>query len=240
MRVPFSISCPGEDRPARLLAAARVEVVLLGHHDLALEHADQCAVLVVALGLDVDHAAVVLGLGLPLVEHRGLAVDRVAVEGRRDVLQRLDLQVRDGLAGDVRHGHAEQQRVDVVADHDVLAELGGLPRVVRVQVQRVVVHGEQAEQVVVVLGHRLARPVLVARADLELLVAPPELHAASPACRHRWGHSVAAAALVRATGSERTRSRPNGPDRPESMLEHGIRPTARSAGHGHRSRLFPW
>src|SRR5208282_3722297 len=48
--------------------------------------------------------------------------------------------------------------------------------------ERMVVHGEQAEQVVVVLGDRLARPVLVDRADLELLIRPSELHRAhSPA-----------------------------------------------------------
>src|SRR6185312_5643198 len=56
------------------------------------------------------------------------------------------------------------------------AELGGLPGVVRVQVERVVVHGQQAEQVVVVLGDGLAGPVLVHRADLELLVGAPESH----------------------------------------------------------------
>jgi len=54
------------------------------------------------------------------------------------VPQRLNLQIRDGLARDVGHGHAEQQRVDVVADHDVALEVGGLLGVVRVEVQRVV------------------------------------------------------------------------------------------------------
>jgi hypothetical protein len=95
------------------------------------------------------------------------------------VPQRLDLQVGDRLAGDVGHGHAQQQRVDVVADDDVLAEVRRVLRVVHVHVERVVIHGEQAEQVVVVLRHRLAGPVLVDRADLELLVVPTELHRAS-------------------------------------------------------------
>ena len=43
------------------------------------------------------------------------------------------------------------------------------------------VHREQAEEVVVVLGHRLAGPVPVRRADLELLVAAAELHGQHPA-----------------------------------------------------------
>ena len=38
-----------------------------------------------------------------------------------------------------------------------------------VDVERVVVHRDQAEQVVVGLGHGLGRPVLVDRPDLELL-----------------------------------------------------------------------
>src|SRR2546429_607432 len=43
-----------------------------------------------------------------------------------------------------------------------------------------VVHGQQAEQVIVVLGDGLARPVFVDRADLEFLVVPTEPHAAPP------------------------------------------------------------
>ena len=80
------------------------------------------------------------------------------------------------LPAHVGHRHAEQQRVDVVADDDVPAEVGRRLRVVGVQVQRVVVHRQQAEQVVVVLRDRLARPVLVDGADLELLVVAAELH----------------------------------------------------------------
>jgi hypothetical protein len=39
-----------------------------------------------------------------------------------------------------------------------------------------VVHRQQAEEVVVVLGDRLARPMLVDGAYLELLVVTAELH----------------------------------------------------------------
>ncbi|HZP49778.1 MAG TPA: hypothetical protein VFB40_01350 [Actinocrinis sp.] len=46
----------------------------------------------------------------------------------------------------------------------------------RVEVQRVVVHGDEAEEVIVVLGHGLARPVLVNGTDLELLEVAAELH----------------------------------------------------------------
>src|SRR5690625_672885 len=187
-------------RTSGLLAAARFEVVLLGHHHLTAEDAHDRAVLVVTLRLHVHDAPVVLGLALPLVEYVRLAVDRVAVERRRDVLQRLDLEIRDRLAGDVGHAHAEQQRVDVVADDDVLGELGRLPRVVGIQVWRVVVHRDQAEQMVVVLGDRLARPVLVGRPDLELLIAAPELHCSAP-------FSMALSSSPMAAGGGRTRER---------------------------------
>src|SRR5689334_23535574 len=87
---------------AGLGAAVLLDVVLGGDHDLAAEHADHGAVLLVAAGLDLHHAPVALG-GQPLAEHGGLAVDGVAVEGGRHVPQRLDLPVGDGLAGDVGH-----------------------------------------------------------------------------------------------------------------------------------------
>ena len=63
---------------------------------------------------------------------------------------------------------AERERVDQRADDDV-ATLLGLVRVDVVDVERVVVHRDQAEQVVVGLGNRLGGPVLVDGTDLELL-----------------------------------------------------------------------
>ena len=109
-----------------------------------------------------------------MVEHLGHGVDGVAVEGRLGVLERLDLEVGDGRPADVGHRHAEHQRVDEVADHHVLL----LHRLVLgeplVGVQRVVVHRDHAEQVVVVLGDGLARPVAVDVADLEVLEVTAE------------------------------------------------------------------
>src|SRR6478735_11070001 len=91
------------------VAAAGVEVGLLRHHHLAAEDADQRAVLVVPARLDMDDPAVVLAGRLPLLQHRRLAVDRVAVERRRHVTQRLDLEVGDRLARHVRHRHPDEQ-----------------------------------------------------------------------------------------------------------------------------------
>src|SRR4029078_2373519 len=71
-------------------------------HDLALEVADLFAALVDALGLDGHDAAVALR-GELLVEHAGLGVDRVAVEGGLGGLERLHLQRRDGGPAPAAH-----------------------------------------------------------------------------------------------------------------------------------------
>ncbi len=135
------------------------ESLELGHqHPILVEHA----------GVDADGAAVGLGLRLALLQHLRLAVERVAVEHRSGVLELFGGEVGDRLAAHVADGHAERQRVHERADHDV-APLLGLVRIHVVDVQRVVVHRDQAEEVVVSLGHGLRRPVLVYGSDLELL-----------------------------------------------------------------------
>src|SRR5664280_2870442 len=116
------VETKGCNQDGRLVCVFRRKVMVPKRSYGDTRGGEQPAVLIAALGLDVHHAAVVLGLRLGLVQHRRLPVDGVAVEGRRDVAQRLDLEVGQGLAGDVRHRHAQQQRVDVVADHDIALE----------------------------------------------------------------------------------------------------------------------
>ena len=96
------------------------------------------------------------------------------MERRLLVLERLDLEVGDRDAAHVGHRHAEHEAVHEVADHDVLAELRLRLGVPGVGVQRMVVHRDHAEQVVVGLGDGLARPVLVDVADLEVLEVATE------------------------------------------------------------------
>ena len=95
------------------------------------------------------------------------------MERRVLVLERLDLEVGNGRTGDVGHAHAEDQRVDEVAD-DHVATLDRALGEPGVGVQRVVVHRDHAEQMIVVLGDRLAGPVLVDVADLEILEVAAE------------------------------------------------------------------
>ena len=101
-------------------------------------------------------AAVGLGPRLALLEHLGLDEQRVAVEDRRGVRELLGGEVGDRLARHVRDAHAERERVDERADDDVAALLR-LRRVHVVDVERVVVHRDEAEEVVVGLGHGLRR-----------------------------------------------------------------------------------
>ena len=160
----------------------------------ALELGHENAVLVEHPGVHPDRPPVGLGLGRADLQHLGLAEQRVAVEHRRGVLELLGGEVRDRLAAHVRDAHPERQRVDQRPDDDVAALLG-LGGVHVVDVQRVVVHRDQAEQVVVGLGDGLGRPVLVDGADLELLqVAPVGMGAAGLA------DGLVGVDLVHATG----------------------------------------
>ena len=68
----------------------------------------------------------------------------------------------------------EHQRVHQVADHDVAPVHGLVLGEPRVGVERVVVHRDHAEQVVVGLGDRLARPVAVDVTDREVLQVAAE------------------------------------------------------------------
>src|SRR6202035_4629338 len=83
------------------------------------------------------------------------------MEGGRAMQERLDLEIGDTRAADVGDAHAERERVDEVAHHDILALDGLVLREPRVRVQRMVVHGDYAEEVGVVFGDRLAWPVAV-------------------------------------------------------------------------------
>src|SRR3984885_12714387 len=72
----------------------------LPDHELAPEVADLLAALVEGLGLDGHDAPVVLRLGRRGFEDPRLGVDRVAVEGREAMQQRLDFEVGDARAAD--------------------------------------------------------------------------------------------------------------------------------------------
>src|SRR5437764_9105745 len=149
-----------------------------GHQHEPLELSDEHSVLVEHPGVHLHGAAIGLGLRLLLLEHLGLAEERVAVENGGRVLELFRGQVRDRLPAHVAHRHPQRERIDERANDDI-APLLGFGRVHVVDVERVVVHGYQAEEMIVGLRHRLGGPVLVHGADLELLeIAPVGVRAA--------------------------------------------------------------
>src|ERR1700682_2944008 len=83
----------------------------------------------------------------------------------------LVAEVRDGFAAGVGHAHSYCQ-----AEHQRLNYRTTSARVVRIDVQRMLVHRQQREPDVIVLGDGPAGPMLVDVAGLELLVIAPERH----------------------------------------------------------------
>ena len=89
------------------------------------------------------------------------------MEGGLQELDVLEAQVGDSFAGDVGHALSQRDVHHQVAHHHVLPELGALPKVL-VDVERVVVHGQHAEENVIGLGDGAAGPVLVDITHFEL------------------------------------------------------------------------
>src|SRR3984885_7156558 len=108
----------------------------------ALKLGEEHAVLVKHTLVHLDGAEVGLGLRLLLLKHLGLAVQSVAVEHRRRMLELFGCEVGDRLATDVAHRHAQRERVHERA-HDDVAALLSFGRVDVVEVQWVVVHRDQ-------------------------------------------------------------------------------------------------
>src|SRR6478672_9310498 len=129
-------------RATRLLTPSRFHVLSGRHEHLAPEDAYNDSILLVADCLHMYDATIGLGTRPGLPEHPRLAIDRVPMERGGNVPQRLDLKIRDGHPADVGNRHAQQQRVDVVADHHVPAKIRGLTGIVRIHVKGMVVHRE--------------------------------------------------------------------------------------------------
>jgi hypothetical protein len=73
----------------------------------------------------------------------------------------------------IRNTHAEHQRIHEIADDDIatLHAIGGEPVV---GMQRMMVHGDHAKQMIVGFGDGLTRPMAVNIADNKILEASPE------------------------------------------------------------------
>src|SRR3989441_766950 len=167
----------------RPLAEGRV--VLLGHERRTSEGHDALAALVLDARLHGDRPAVA-ALRLARVEHGRLGVERVADEHRRVVGDLLDLEVGDGASRHVRHGHPDPDREDERPQDQPLPMLGVLLGVVRVRVDRVLIHRQEGEPGAVRLADRSPRPVAGDLADRELLEIASVGHRVA---QRRWAAS---------------------------------------------------
>ena len=100
--------------------------------------------------------------GLPDLQYLALGVDCVALEDWPVVSDPLVLQIGDGLSGRVSHAHPDHE-ADHQGAHDQYPAMLMLLHIVLVDVQRIRVHREEGELMIVRLGDRLAWPVLETR-----------------------------------------------------------------------------
>src|ERR1700761_2631062 len=175
----MSARVPGMNSRLRTrVSTAMNRSLLLGaglapHHGGPYGHPPDLVPLVEAVVLEGDDAGARPGLGPARVDHLGHHVDGVPDEHRGRELHLGEAQVGHGGAqGQLRHGQADHQRHREHAVDQDLAELGGR-RELRVQVQRLRVHGHGREQHVVGLGHRAGGRVPHLHARLELLEPHP-------------------------------------------------------------------
>lgn len=116
-------------------------------------------VLVTGNGLYIDNAAVTLAAGFPLLQHLGAHIQGIPHKDGPQVLNAFVFQIGNGLAADVRHRHAHGEGEHQRAYHQNAAVLV-LSRIIGIGVHGVVVHRQQAEEVVIALkngfGERVA------------------------------------------------------------------------------------
>src|SRR5262245_34456367 len=91
-------------------------------------------------------------------------------------------EVSDALAADVGNAHPDCSGENQKPDDQPLAMLSALG-VMRIDVKRIVVHGQHAEEGVVHLGNVSSGPVPVDVADGEFLVVPAKFHFATTKTR---------------------------------------------------------
>src|SRR5919197_667703 len=135
----------------------------------ALEGHEHRTVGLLAGGAHRDDAVVRTGSGFALADHFGLGVDRVAGENGRRQAHLVPAKVGHGFLAHVGDAHAGNDGECECGVDERPAKVRG-STVYGVDVQRVLVHGEQREPDVVRLRERAARAMLVDVADLEILV----------------------------------------------------------------------
>lgn len=147
----------------------------LGHEDGSFERHDGLSALVEAATLDEDQPAVRFRRGFPEVGDPALGIDGVAVKNRPDVLDFAVVQVGDRPAAHVRDAHADHDAEYQRPDDQALTVLRA-SGVVGIDMDGVLVHGQQREPSVIGFTDRPPRPVLEDLPDFELVKVPSVWH----------------------------------------------------------------
>jgi hypothetical protein len=138
------------------------------------EVAHEHPILVAALRVDRDYSGARPAPGASCCNNCALAVERVTVENGGKVPQRFGSERGDRLTRGVGHRDPEKKRVDECPDNQISPKVHLRARVVSVGVHRTDGAREQAEEVILGLGNRVAGPMAIDIADLEIIEVAAE------------------------------------------------------------------
>src|SRR5205807_1248072 len=102
-------------------------------------------------------------------------VDSIAVKGGTKVPDILKFEIGNSFTAHISNGHTKRNTKNKWTRHKRLLKFRVL-RIVGIDVERIMIHGEHTEEHVVGFGDCTTRPVFIQGTDLELFVTAAKLH----------------------------------------------------------------
>lgn len=143
-------------------------VMPLRYENMSAQGEDFFRPLVISTRLNMDDASVRIALGYLDRKDFCLGGQRIADEHRAIVAYLIISKIGVRLTTDIRDRHPRHETENVSTNHEDLAVLVAFAEFL-VEMNRMMIHGEQAKQIVVTLGDRLSGVMLENIARLEIL-----------------------------------------------------------------------
>src|ERR1700730_778210 len=135
--------------------------------------------LVIGNRFNCDDATIWLTTGEFFVKYFRFSVNRVTMKSRPQVPHILKLKVGNRFTADIRHTHTQRDTEDKRANYETLLELCILT-VIRIDMQRIVIHGEHAEKCIIIFSNGTTGPVFIDISNFKLFKSSTKLHLVTP------------------------------------------------------------